>query len=439
MNINLKQVIKNLSGISLDTLAKETGFVKSKAQKITPLYFVASFFACVGRQQISLSKWANALMCLTGVSVSKEGLNKRLSADRHADFCRELLAKAMAAKASAAMSRISRLGLEFNNIFLQDSSSLSLPKGCELNFPGPHSNDGEKKATGKIQLTMDLLNDNPVDILLSNFRKNDQGDALRIVDKLEQGDLLVRDLGYFVLRALKAISSKGAYFLSRLKPSAHVYLPGQEVPFGLLEYCKAKKKAGAAQFELAVEVGKKERVPVRLLVQQVPQGQYQKRRRKALKDRHKSANHDSRYLDMLQWQFLVTNAEPEKISIAQAFVVYQLRWRIEIIFKAWKSGLKLQHMFAGLGHIKPARASAMIFLMLTYLVLFVYPAFQAVQQKASKALSFMKWVNYLAANPLQNLQQLTEDIWVAHIERNCAYEARRRKNHGDLIAKLKNG
>lgn len=175
MNISLKQVIKNLSGICLDTLAKETGFVRSKAKKITPLYFVASFFACVGRRQISLSKWANALMCLTGVSVSKEGLNKRLSAGRHADFCRELLAKAMAAKASSAISRISRLGLEFNNIFLQDSSSLSLPKGCELDFPGPHSNDGEKKATGKIQLTMDLLNDKPVGILLSNFRKTTKG------------------------------------------------------------------------------------------------------------------------------------------------------------------------------------------------------------------------------------------------------------------------
>lgn len=110
------------------------------------------------------------------------------------------------------------------------------------------------------------------------------------------------------------------------------------MPYGLLEYCKAKKKAGAGQFELAVEVGKKERVPVCLLVRQVPQGQYQKRRRKALKDRHKSANHNGHYLDMLQWQFLVTSGEPEKIIIAQAFVIYQLRWRIEIIFKAWKSG-----------------------------------------------------------------------------------------------------
>jgi len=47
-------------------------------------------------------------------------------------------------------------------------------------------------------------------------------------------------------------------------------------------------------------------------------------------------------LELLGWQIMLTNCPPERLTPEIAYRVYAARWRIEILFKSWKSGLGLE-------------------------------------------------------------------------------------------------
>jgi len=65
---------------------------------------------------------------------------------------------------------------------------------------------------------------------LSGFTRNDQAAAPEVLALARRGDLLIRDLGYFVLPVLAALESKGIAFLSRFKHGVGVYdLNGQRL------------------------------------------------------------------------------------------------------------------------------------------------------------------------------------------------------------------
>ena len=49
-------------------------------------------------------------------------------------------------------------------------------------------------------------------------------------------------------------------------------------------------------------------------------------------------------LKLLDWQIMLTNCDNERLAVETTYEVYALRWRIETIFKAWKSGLGLDQI-----------------------------------------------------------------------------------------------
>jgi hypothetical protein len=435
MNINLSQISEKFAGYDFDGAARLTGFTKSCAQRITPFMFVSSFLISIGKEQFSLQDWANSLMSVFGVSTSKQSIDKRTSGQRHADFCEHLLKWSIEQSSGQCSDLAKRKDLfyAFNNALAQDSSCLALPLSCREDFPGASSNKGKKCATARVQLSINLLTDQPIDLLITNFRKNDQGDAGRIVPMLQPNDLLIRDQGYFVIEAFQQITEQEAYFLSRLRPDVKLFDPISMERLDLLQICKQKKKRGIINFELSTLIGVKQKMATRLLIQQVPQKVYQERRRKAIKDRHSGANHKPEYLDLLQWQILITNAPVEKMTIKQAMQMYSLRWRIEVIFRCWKSEMKFDKRLSFPKSMKPARAKIIICLYLAYLTLFAFRSYlaicQLVEQKHNVEISIIKWFQFVRNfSSAANSKNLTDE-WIDHIARACAYDKRKRRNH----------
>src|SRR5215211_6849626 len=63
---------------SMSRLAKTSGFLKRKAQKITALNFVAAFLLCCSKGQNTYSEWARQITLISGRSTTKQALWERI-------------------------------------------------------------------------------------------------------------------------------------------------------------------------------------------------------------------------------------------------------------------------------------------------------------------------------------------------------------------------
>src|SRR2546422_4094099 len=86
-----------------------------------------------------------------------------------------------------------------------------------------------------------------------------------------------------------------------------------------------------------------QKVGVRLVAVPVPEAVANERRRKAKQNRDQRCHPNAQRLFLLGWNLLITNV-PRSIWPAKVVAaIYRMRWRIEMIFKAWKSHLGLRH------------------------------------------------------------------------------------------------
>ena len=129
----------------------------------------------------------------------------------------------------------------FKRVLLQDSTVASLNEKLEPIYKGVRRGNNCVKSQVKIDLIHDISKGLLVDASLFRGNEPDQSLAQRIINFIEAGDLIIRDLGYFAIQAFQAIADQEAYFLSRLKSGVNFYLnQNDENPFDLDEYLKKK-------------------------------------------------------------------------------------------------------------------------------------------------------------------------------------------------------
>ena len=173
---------------------------------------------------------------------------------------------------------------------------------------------------------------------LSGFTRNDQAASTDSLSLLRPGDLLIRDLGYFVLKVFQQIGLLGAFFLSRYRHDVCLFDPQSGQPIDLAGLLRSGQS-----FDQEILLGK-EKVRVRLVAQPVAQALADERRRKAKSNRDRRLNPSKRKLYLLGWNIFVTNVSRTVWPAGALQPIYRLRWRIEIIFKAWKSHLGLRQL-----------------------------------------------------------------------------------------------
>src|SRR5262249_53663393 len=142
--------------------------------------------------------------------------------------------------------------------------------------------------------------------------------------------LRLADLGYFDLDALQTYSSQGAYWLSRLQTQTAVYAAGRRVR----DLVAWLAEQGGDRVDVPVAVGRRQRLPCRLLAIRVPQavaGQRQRRLRE--KAYRKGRPVSPRQLALCAWTIWVTNAPADRLSATEAWVLSRCRWQIELLFK----------------------------------------------------------------------------------------------------------
>ncbi len=96
---------------------------------------------------------------------------------------------------------------------------------------------------------------------------------------------------------------------------------------------KLLRRHGSLDREVALNDAQRTRV--RLVAAPVSQQTADLRRMNAKKET-KGHNPSQTVLELMGWTIFLTNVGPE-VSFSALLEIYGLRWRIEVIFKAWKS------------------------------------------------------------------------------------------------------
>jgi len=310
---------------------------------------------------------------------------------------------------------------DFKRVLIQDSTCNLLPKSLEKDYPGSKNHCGSS-AILKIQAIYDMLSNQFVEFSLSSFTRNDQAAALDILEFARKGDLILRDLGYFTLESMKRIGEKQAYFLSRYKNGTHLHHPesGEKIDLRAFLICNGK-------VDTNVLSGTDARLPLRLIAIPLSEEVANRRRQKAKSNRDRRSNPNKESLELLGWQIMLTNSDQQQLPIDRAYEIYSMRWRIETIFKAWKSGLGIHEIAS---HTSKKMLETMIYATLLRITLIhsaLIPWLEARDPVRKVSICKLMDLISISASYVGDGIEENENL-LENLSKHCRYDKRKRNN-----------
>jgi len=422
----------------VEQIARETKLYKADPRKITITNLMLSFFsmALIGKNEYS--KWAEHVGILTDDTVSKVALWKRMNKEQvlclqtilEETFKIDIYPQYLSSKNDRVLFS------PFSEVYLQDSTIVSLPDVLKGLYKGSVSR-GKQKSSMRIQAVFGLLQGKFKDFSLGSYTENDQGASGDIINIVKPGDLIIRDLGYFVLKVFKAIDSVEAFFLSRYHYSINIYDAKTGKQISLSKILKRDI------VDIEVLIGASERLKCRLVAVKLPDHIAAERRRKAKNNRDKRLNHSKEYLASLSWSVFVTNIDEQVWGPEKILKAYRVRWHIEIIFKGWKSHFNIMDLVPEapksnrnsqkyLEQYKH-RIDSVIYMMLIFIIMFQVHIYTSlvfkIFHKQKKLISYLKLCSYIAAHKEKIFACETIDELEKGIAYYATFEKRRKRNN----------
>ena len=328
-------------------------------------------------------------------NLSAAALAQRINSKWSAAFmkaCFETVLKNLVKQELTGMSDLKNLS-GFNRMLIEDSTRAELHEKLSPYFKG--SGGVASKASVKIDYIFDYLSEKMVDIDFFSGNQPDQSLAGRLICMLEKDDLVIRDLGYFVIKKLQEIEEKGAYYISRWKVNEDIYESSEaKEPLDLAKFLDKQMWQGIADVEVFIG---KARHRVRLVACLMSEEAVSKRRRVANRSAQRHGTTVSKKKSMLlKYCIFITNVPSEILSSISVMATYRARWRIELIFKQWKSCLNF-HIFKG---YNKERFHCFIYGRLIMILLLgcLSPPLMEYAYRIGRELSCYKLTNYLIAD-----------------------------------------
>lgn len=433
---------KPLKNIQINKLAKACGFYKRKPQKIGAKNLIISFLMTIwGSNHNTYSVWASKLGLLINGTVSKQAVAKRINGTLVMLLKNVLQAIMRKSQKGDKKVKTSSSLKPYKRILVEDSTSIHLNDSFSKDYPSIKMN-GKRHATMKIQTVYEVIRNKFLNLEITSFTDNDQSYAMKVLELVKPGDLLIRDLGYFVLRVFKILSTRGVYFISRLKKGVNIYQE-EDRPIDLASMLKKR-----GTLDIDVFLGKEERTPARLIAIPVDQEVASIRRMKANKYKNHGYRRRKNHLFLLGWNLIITNIPNSQMSNIEIYKTYSLRWRIEIIFKSWKSCMGITRVPNDTNRI---RLEVFIYCMLINILLFqVHYYNHYIKKKTSSGIingqikiSLIKFIQFA----VENMNNIIYDFYLKkfslktilnkHIPYYCVYESRKdRVNFNHFLAFL---
>lgn len=438
---------KKISRIPIDKLSRESNYCKRKPRKILPTELIKGFFLMVfGKEENSFKNWADKIGLLVNKTITKQALWKRMTGDQ-VQFLRKVFEAVFTQTIVKNMDTTNCEKLKhFNNIYIEDGTHIQLNESMSKDYPGNKYWDrtnkriGKTKAILKIQATYNVVSKQFIRFIIGNYRTNDQKSADTIAQYAQPGDLVIRDLGYFSSKVFKLLLTEGISFISRLRMKVSLFSVEEETPIDL---AKILRKRGI--IDTHILISKDEKTPVRLIAFPVEESIAITRRRKAKKQNKNRLTKEQSFL--MGFHFFITDIPTEKISMQDIALLYRLRWRIEIIFKSWKSCLKITNIQRDTNQY---RMESYIYCMLMFIILFQVDLFNHLSEVLirmhkniqKRGLSLMKFTQYVVNNIalfVLGCHWYKPDMELVERQMilNCIYESRNdRTNYHQYFLKL---
>jgi len=317
----------------LQKKAVEVGFYKRSSKLLPSKFFDIMLYSAAINGACSLSQASCEVAESFGVSISKQGLDDRYDASAVA-FIRSVFEEQLAKQIDGTIH--ADYLKKFTRVRVKDATRFDLPGRLKEHFCG-YGGKATSEAAACIQYEFDVKNGKILDLDFTPAIRTDFQDAREKAGDIQKDDLVIRDLGYFNSGVFKKIIENQAFFISRLHSKIVVFAQeGKEISFSRL-YNKMIRES-RAHMEIPVLIGLKEKLPVRLVIDIMPEDVYQKRIKKAEKEAKKKGFHlTDEYKARAHFNLLITNTLQEDISDSQIYLLYKIRWQIELIFKIWKS------------------------------------------------------------------------------------------------------
>jgi len=412
------KIKKKIGFLKPKALAKKLNLSKRKDRKYTIVDIILGHWQLISKSGFSFDNWAMQISIITGKTISGQGLWKRITRPEVIVFIKTLLDKSFKQRCDSLID--SNLFSYFKNVYIQDATHFSLPSVLSEAFPGSYSKYGNR-ATAKIQAVFNFKKGCFSSFTLNSFRDNDQKNSTEFIHKLKKGDLIIRDLGYFVLDTFSQIKAKQVYFLSRFKYNISVFDLKTGKKLNLYKHLKKKEP-----LDLEVYLGNKKNLKCRFIAIPLSNTIANQRRRKAKKSRNKKTNHSKEYLYLLGYNIYITNVPKQVWSGLNITQAYKTRWYIEILFKSWKSNLKIKENIPQ-RYINKQRAEFYLYSALLMVNLLIMPIFKKMQLKVKNklAISIIKLSEFIN----QNIQMvINEKINILEqIKYYSLYESRKKR------------
>lgn len=292
---------------------------------------------CIGQLGMKHPSLA-AMVTAIEARISRVALHYRFS-KAASDFLLKCLHSVLKQKFSCIGKIDTKLLRPFRRVLLVDSSSWDISEKLRTVLPG--SGGSASAANCKIQTVYDYKRSELefVDVTAGTVPDNRYTDHLPAM--LHKGDLLLVDQGYFKLKTLAQIVAKSAFFLTRFFVGTALKDPLTQAPIDL------EKRLGTMKgntYEMNVIMGSENlaQVACRLIALRVSAQVANERRRKLRKQAKKNGRVASRHhLRMCEWTLLITNIPRHGLPTEMVRALYTIRWQIELLFKQFKSILRV--------------------------------------------------------------------------------------------------
>lgn len=421
----------------IERFAWDTGWSKAAPRKIT----LAELLQALALESMQGEASCNDLSSRIRSSSTAEGPSRQAVCKRiNAPFLKvieALLAKVIAAKLECESLACKHPALaRYERILIQDSTVVRLPAWLFAVFSGV-SNAHQSVCNARIQAVYDIKNMVFVAFAICPYSDNDLAAAPRL--ELRQNDLVLRDRGYLTAAEIARHIEAGADCIYRHKTDFSYLDPQTGEPIDLLAELRRN-----GSLDRLVRLNDEAKTLVRLVSAPVSEETANYRRMKAKKEM-KGHNPSAEVLALMDWTIFLTNA-PQATGFADILSLYGLRWRIEIIFKTWKSHLSFDKIHrvseTGLRSILTMR----LLMIAEGTNVFYRLCHSHVKRHHGRELSLQKFLKRLARDPelagrilralaagndpVETQQQEARQTW-SHLARYCCYDKRARKNFFD--------
>lgn len=403
-------------------LAFETGFCKRASGKISAPDFLIHLCLQSVAGTVSYNDLAARVEVHTGVAASRQAYWERTD-EPCVRFFQSILERIMLSKCRPDDIQALNSKGRFKRILLQDSTIIKLPLRLFEVFSGVKNADAAV-CNARIQGIYDLLSGHFIQFSIDPYSKNDQAATLEI--PVRAGDLVLRDRGYFRIQAIEEHKWAGADSINRYKHDTALYDPATGQKINLLELLTQN-----GSVDMLVGAGPEQTILIRLVAFPAPEETANLRRMKAKKEMKGHAP-SQELLKLMSWTIFLTTITDPSITFKEILALYGLRWRIENIFKTWKSYFNFQkvHNVPEI-QLRVLLKARLIMITLAYERLFL-PLLDRLSRASGKLISLMKFMRYITQNlallpRLLNSSTLPRRLSAA-LKRYCTYEKRNRTN-----------